>query len=277
MDRILALRTAERAELLTRLVALLECDEHVTAAWLAGSFGRGEADVLSDLDLWVVVADAHLPSTAEARRAYAARLAPPVLTLEAPANAPPDGAYLLAMYAGAAGPQVVDWVWQPRSRAHVPRAAQLLLTRAELPAEEPPSSPTAEERAARLTHRIAFCWMMLPVIAKHIVRRQPWAVIEQLSLVHRTLDGIHLLLDEQPATGTAWKDRRTDRPPVAAVEQLHAVRTLAIELEHLTPRIEQAGGQVPTEGIPHIWTYLTAAERMLSTPIDLAESLDRAR
>jgi predicted nucleotidyltransferase len=265
MDQILLQRVAERADLLTRLVALLERDEHVAAAWLAGSFGRGDADALSDLDVWVVVADEHVPSTAAARGDYAARLAPPVLLLEAPANAPPGGAYLLAMYAGSAGPQIVDWVWQPLSRARLPRGASLLLSRVQLSTEEPARSPTTKERAALLTHRIAFCWMMLAVIAKHIVRRQPWAVIQQLSMVRGTLDGIHHLLNEQPAAGTEFKDRRTDRPPTAPVEQMHAVRALAVELERLSPAVRAFGGEMPDHAIPQVWTYLALAERLLFT------------
>ena len=47
----------ERDALLGRAVALLEGDERVVAAWLAGSLGRGGGDALSDIGLWVVCAD----------------------------------------------------------------------------------------------------------------------------------------------------------------------------------------------------------------------------
>ncbi|HEX8768237.1 MAG TPA: nucleotidyltransferase domain-containing protein, partial [Jatrophihabitans sp.] len=45
-------------DLLPRLVALLEAEPLVLAAWLYGSHGRGDADAYSDLDVWVVAGDA---------------------------------------------------------------------------------------------------------------------------------------------------------------------------------------------------------------------------
>ena len=47
---------ALRDDLLRQTVAALAEDGRFVAAWLAGSFGRGEADAYSDLDLVAVVA-----------------------------------------------------------------------------------------------------------------------------------------------------------------------------------------------------------------------------
>lgn len=49
----------ERSTLLDRIVQLLEADHRVAAAWLSGSFGRGEADDWSDLDLHVAIKEEH--------------------------------------------------------------------------------------------------------------------------------------------------------------------------------------------------------------------------
>src|SRR6266700_3929620 len=48
-----------REQMLTTLTEVLRNDERFVAAWLAGSYGRGEQTVGSDLDLHVVVADAY--------------------------------------------------------------------------------------------------------------------------------------------------------------------------------------------------------------------------
>lgn len=48
---LLRLREEERDRLLDRLVASLERDERVVAAWLSGSLGRGTADAWSDVDV----------------------------------------------------------------------------------------------------------------------------------------------------------------------------------------------------------------------------------
>src|SRR5258707_13108321 len=47
-----------RSVLLEHIPSSLQNDERFVAAWLAGSFGRGEETWLSDLDLYVVVSDA---------------------------------------------------------------------------------------------------------------------------------------------------------------------------------------------------------------------------
>ena len=52
---------AARDALLERIVAALRADERFVAAWLRGSFGRGDDDELSDLDLDVVLRDADAP------------------------------------------------------------------------------------------------------------------------------------------------------------------------------------------------------------------------
>ena len=51
-----------RTVLLEQITSTLQKDERFVAAWLAGSFGRGEETWLSDLDLHVVVSNAYAPS-----------------------------------------------------------------------------------------------------------------------------------------------------------------------------------------------------------------------
>src|ERR1051326_5812100 len=101
---LLQARCAERDALLTRAQHVLDADYRVCAAWLFGSLGRGDEDALSDLDLFVVVADDHLHAISADRQTYAAQLGRPLLLPEAPQNAPPAGAYLMALYDGTAGP-----------------------------------------------------------------------------------------------------------------------------------------------------------------------------
>src|SRR5690349_1264163 len=51
---------AMRDAILARIVEKAATDERVVAAWLTGSFGRGEDDAWSDLDLHFAIEDAHL-------------------------------------------------------------------------------------------------------------------------------------------------------------------------------------------------------------------------
>ena len=68
MDDSLAIRDRERSGLLSRIVNDLKNDQRVRAAWLSGSVSRGEHDVLSDLDLSVVVTDESVNDFVDNRR-----------------------------------------------------------------------------------------------------------------------------------------------------------------------------------------------------------------
>src|SRR2546423_11953623 len=135
---LLRVRRAEREGLKRRAVDLLKGDHRVIAAWLFGSLGRGDADDLSDLDLWVVVADEQIGEVVRERQEYVARLDEPVLIEEAPQNAPSGGGYLLVLYGGQAGPPQVDWDWQARSDARRPEQTCPLFDRVGIPQCEPP-------------------------------------------------------------------------------------------------------------------------------------------
>ena len=60
-------RSAGRDALLTRIMTQVATDTRVVAAWLFGSLSRQSADGLSDIDLWLVVADEAVDALAAAR------------------------------------------------------------------------------------------------------------------------------------------------------------------------------------------------------------------
>ena len=125
-----ARRWAEHEALLECARVLLDGDERVAAAWLFGSRGRGDTDALSDIDLMVVVHDAHLEAVQQEWRALVARLGAPLLLRNLPRNAPPGGAYVLALYPGETGPLHVDWYWRGLSGAARPPATRAVVERA---------------------------------------------------------------------------------------------------------------------------------------------------
>ena len=57
----MSVATAAQKALLERLIAVLEGDERVESAWLSGSFGRGDGDAWSDIDITAVVDEEDLP------------------------------------------------------------------------------------------------------------------------------------------------------------------------------------------------------------------------
>ncbi len=136
MSSLLSNLRAQRENTIERLTALLLTDERCVAAWLFGSIGRGDGDDLSDIDVWIVVRDADCESVVADRRSFVTQIGEPILTLEAPQNAPPYGGYLLAQYADEAGLQQIDWYWQPQWSAKIPSKVRLLFDRANLPIQD---------------------------------------------------------------------------------------------------------------------------------------------
>jgi predicted nucleotidyltransferase len=260
-NTMLEVRRLEGEQLIERITQLLMSDERVVAAWVFGSLADGTADSLSDIDLWIVVADEHIEEIGSGRREYVGILGEPLLIQEAPQNAPTGGAYLLVLYKGEAGPQHVDWYWQPQSKATLPSTIQILFDRGGLPAAPQPIPLTQEERAKTLSNQVAFFWAMCNIAAKKIARRQAWGALSMLSMLSHTIEEIEWLVglrDERPG----HKDSRTELPPVQAADQMAMLRQITGDMEKLAPHIEAHGGSIPTEAIPQIYHFFDLAQRI---------------
>jgi predicted nucleotidyltransferase len=264
---LLTTRRTEREALLNRIIEQLEADPRVGAAWLFGSLGRGTSDDLSDIDLWVVVDDAHIRELSAARREYVARLDVPLLTEEAPQNAPMGGAYLLVLYSGGAGPHQVDWYWQPQSHARVPGRARVLFNRVGVPAASRPEPQSQLERTQLAAGQIAFFWAMCDIAAKKIARRQPWSAIQMLTMLGQTLDEVRWLVGEASAQ-PEYGYEGSDPPPVLPSAQLALLRGMAGEMEALMARVAGQGGDVPqAEAISQIYSFLDLVAAMIEEEI----------
>lgn len=261
----LKIRIQEREALLQQVVHLLKQDGRIVAAWLIGSLGRAEEDGLSDLDLWVVVADEYSRFVNAGRRDFVTHLAPPLLILEAPQNAPEHGAYLLTLYPGQAGPHQIDWYWQPLSEASLPENAHLLFDHAGIPSsglqplQTAPDPQTPTERAAAASERTNFFWAMIPIAAKKAARRQTWEALGMIGMIRGTLKEVKRLIG---AEGDETSSLNLP-PPVQPAEQMQFLRQMAREMEALTPPLLALGGTVPAEAVPQVQALFDLAESML--------------
>ena len=70
--------SAEQAAVLQRFVAACEQDQRIVAAFLGGSFARGQADPYSDLDIYLVTTHAAYGEFFAQRAAFMRRLGEPV-------------------------------------------------------------------------------------------------------------------------------------------------------------------------------------------------------
>ncbi len=255
----LTLLQQDRAALLGRITATLQADPRIVAAWLTGSLGAGSADSLSDIDLWAVVADADCAQVCASRQEYCAQIGAPLLILDGPQNAPAGGAALLALYPATLGVLQVDWYWVPQSQALLPPDAQMIFARGEIPPAAPAPARAAAQIGARLTQQTTFFWAMLPIVAKYIVRENPWKVLELLRLIDWTHEEVKALVGAR-ATAPTFKDMPPGAPPVDAQSQIAHVRQLAAAMEALGPQIVACGGTVPTAAIPPIYRTLELAQ-----------------
>lgn len=247
--QLLEVRRAEREALLSRLSAQLHRDEQVAAAWLAGPAFE-DAD-LSDIDLWLAVADEHLQVHMAARRDYVAAAAPALLVKEAPEGAPHDGACLLVLYAGRVGPHQVRWHWLARSQARLAQGARLLVARGAVPLAGAAGPITRRQRTHDTGAQTMLFWAMVHDAAQCIARGAPWAALPSIARAQQALQQVaELVGDEAPL------------PALAPGRHLDMLRALAAAMERLTPQIVRLGATVPVQAIIQIQRFLDLAEEL---------------
>jgi hypothetical protein len=265
-------RSEHHSALQRQVETLAEQDPRLVAAWWFGSIGRAAADPLSDLDIWLVVDDAHLAALVEQRIAYVAQLGAPLWLLEIWSNAPDPGAYLMVNYAGPGGVYQVDWYWQGAQQARLPDDACLLFDRAGLercpgavtvdfargPRIAPrPETLTGAARTDFLTQRSAFVWSMLPIIAKHIARQED-DVEHLLEMVEENLAKVAALL--------AATEHAPSSPPAPApgapFARLRAIIPAAVAL---WPALDEARIPVPRAFYGPLIAHLDQVERLVAS------------
>lgn len=250
VDRSLALRRAERDQLLQSTLKRLEADKRVSAVWLTGSMGRGTHDDLSDIDLRIIVPDSHMEEVASERMLF---VGDPLLVVEAPQNAPPGGAYMLAMFAGYFGPQYLDLSWQPQSTAETPGDVRVLFDRMEPRDMEPVTYAHAQPRAETVQTQIVFFWAMAPIAAKYIARHDVESTGRMLKLLEDTLERVGI----EPSRGEKIADS------AQPAEQLRSLRQMCADMESAMPRVDPGSDRAPRV-TAQVRIFLDLVEQMLN-------------
>ncbi len=279
---MLLVRWRERAQLLNRIDRLLRRDCRVRGAWVSGSTARGDDDALSDLDLYVVVADDAIDDFVCHRKVHAAKPARPILLMDNFANAPIGGAYLLALYEGSAGPQHVDWFWQPESEARRPDDGKIVFDRAGL-AIAPgvkrrgegqrssglPLGPNPS-RNDLLEHKIAFFWSMSFIAAKYIARRNREAAARMTGVAACTLLEAEALCGDSEVPSDGDSQSPAIRESTTAPEQLIALMRLTKHADALDSQLVAQGVTVPTKAARQINQFFELAEALATRNADLS-------
>jgi len=260
--------TVARDTLLERIVTSLKQDPRFVAAWLTGSFGRGDFDEVSDLDLTVVVSRSHAVQLCDWPETITTRPPNERLDLfgqfgdidfayENNRNAPAGGTATNVMYSPLG--LRVDWVLVPKETAQRPENVRLLFSNIELPSVLKPEVDSQEERVKEAAKSAGFFWLMATTVAKYLIRGDGVFVTNWLEyLTELTLDVEHQI------DGTPDKHHRGSltRLYIKPVEQIEQLQQLCERIKTLMPRIMTLGGEIWLEtqsGVEH-WLSMAAQE-----------------
>ena len=241
--------TAARDALLAEITAFLKNDPRFLAAWLAGSFGRGEQTWLSDLDLHVVVAEEYSEQLCRTSGTGAGRITPerlalfqqfgtPAIIFEAHSNNTIGGTFTYVAYAESA--QNVDWMLIPQARAHQEHPSLLLFDKVGIPEALEPEPLTHEQVVEAASNAVSFFWMIAAGAAREIGRDLIHFHVLLLWL-RDSIRGVKYALEyKELPFARDWPEICYTSATKAA-----ALRQLCDEMERLAPAVVAFGGSVP--------------------------------
>lgn len=252
---------AERDRLLAAAVDVLRTDERFVAAWLGGSFGRGNEDGLSDVDLAVVVAEPYVERLCQREHQVGAGTTPdrlavfrligePAIVHENHNNALVGRTFTACVYAGGV---MFDWVFVPAASAVRPPETRVLFDSVGIPIQPAAATPSDTERLHRLSEQVAFFWMMVVPTTKVLLRGELVAFHQLLDMLYRTAHEVEHLLTNQPSRYVRWS-----RAPfvTTASEQRDAIVEVCQRMNAISPAILEAGATVPEERLAGVKPWL---------------------
>ncbi len=254
-----------RDELLAKIVEQLSTDERFPAAWLTGSYARGQQDAFSDIDITLVVSDEHRdvlcarpwtvsPQTTKERRDLFAAFGEPAILHENNHNAPEGGTFTFVAYAGSA--VMVDWILRPLNTALRPGDSHLLWDRVGIPLQSPAEPESLEKQTSEASEIVAFFWMMAAVTVKYLHRGDSIFVNTWLEELAKLVYEV-----ERRVKGQVWEYKGGSFTELAATpdDQTRAVRELCERMENLMPLVKSMGGYVMESPRPVIETLIARA------------------
>lgn len=244
-------------------MAFWQSDARIRAALLWGSFGRGKADDLSDLDPWLLVADEAAASIEPILRRYAEQTGSLISAAEnIPQYAPPGGGYVGFLHEGRHGLLQVDCYWQPVS-VPLPDAEYAVLfdRQAEAYATQqyPEFTPPDEAQGlqAEVEPGLRFTWFMFLITAKGLAR-DPATDLSLMFYPKPGLEGAAARLGQVDLlTADDWA------VPEEPLEKVDRLRHLGSKVEQLRVIANAQGCSFSSAYTPCLFRYLDLVEGIL--------------
>jgi hypothetical protein len=254
---------SRRDNFLSEVVTSLSNDNRFVAAWLTGSMSREEADLLSDIDIRLVVSDQFSSSlctrleqvsaqTSPERYALFSQFGTPALIHENNNNAPEGGTFTFTLYANSV--IMVDWVLIPQSKAKRPDGSKLLFDKAGIPVSALFQPESLEQRKKAVAEQWAFFWMMTAITIKYIVRNDGVFATEWIEHLHHIVSEIERWLNGEP-----WKYHRSSLSQLQSTreKQTESLKQLCARMQRLRPQVSDFIGSDPLTPSAEIETLLS--------------------
>ncbi len=245
----------DRAALLASLTASLQADPRVSAVWFHGSFGRGEADDLSDLDLWVAVSDLAGLEADAMLCGHAALAGNLIGAKRSPDIAPPGGGFLASRHEGRYGYLGIDWSWQPQSALTLPAEVTVLIERdgQDVPMVVPHLPVVKLDRnivESPVEGGLWFAWLMIGVTAKCLAR-DPQSDMALMLYPRPALEDVAALLGQQDTLlPIDWS------VPEKPLDKLERLRGLARTVAEAADAARAQGHSFSPQYLPCLFRYL---------------------
>ena len=259
-----AMATSSHRAAIGRFTAACQADERLVAAFLGGSYAAGTADAYSDLDLYLIVADASYDDFFAQRRRFLGQLGDPVFLDDF------DGFgfdMVLFIYADGVDGELV--LARTSAFVHLPSGPfRVLLDRdGILPRQAfpPITPPTAEEQREHVRWLVAWFWRDLSQLSRWLARGRLWSAYAHLEMARHTCLGLVRAQHAwSPALGSYEKIEH-----VVEAEDLHA-------FQHTFCRVERAALVEAVRGLLAIYLQVApplATAHGLAYPAKLAHAV----
>jgi hypothetical protein len=243
-DRLKAYRQY-REVLLTSIITELSADERCVAAWLTGSYARGDADEVSDLDLAVVIVEPYAEilcarqekvshKTTPERLALFSRFGEPAMLHENNHNAPKGGTFTFVMYAETG--VTVDWILIPQGAALRPYSSRLLFEKTTVVVAPPPEPEELEQSRKYVAEQWAFFWMMAAITIKYLIRKDHVFVTTWLEELHRIEAEVGRRIKRLPLR---YRHGSRSQFQPTSEKQIESIRQLCERMQTITPAVER--------------------------------------
>ena len=235
-----------REVLLTSIITELSADERCVAAWLTGSYSRNNADLVSDMDITVAIAEPYgdvlcarqeqvSHQTTPERLALFSKFGEVALIHENNNNAPEHGTFTFVLYAGSA--LMIDWVLIPQTNAVRPSQSLLLFDKPNIPVA-PEASEDPEKNKKAVAETYAFFWMMTAVTIKYIIRGDLVFVQSWLEVLHKLTREIERRLKGIPWLEAYVRGSVSQFQPTRE-QQIESLRDLVLKMQKLHPTVQE--------------------------------------